>query len=143
MALEAAYGWEWLADLLEETGYDVHLAHPLRTQTIAAARVKTDAVDAKTLAHLLRAGLLPVRDTSSGFTRSPSSYGSAARATLARARTARGTRSIRSSSFAAGISSPGCGSSQFQRGLDAARAGQPIPGRTDPRQRLLLPAVGI
>jgi len=51
VALEAAYGWEWLADLLEETGYDVHLAHPLRTQTIAAARVKTDAVDAKTLAH--------------------------------------------------------------------------------------------
>jgi len=69
VALEAAYGWEWLADLLEETGYDVHLAHPLRTQTIAAARVKTDAVDAKTLAHLLRTGLLLVRDTSSGFTK--------------------------------------------------------------------------
>ena len=54
VALEATYGWEWLADLLEEAGYDVHLAHPLRTQAIAAARVKTDAVDAKTLAHLLR-----------------------------------------------------------------------------------------
>jgi transposase len=37
----------------------VHLAHPLRTQAIAAARVKTDAVDAKTLAHLLRTGMLP------------------------------------------------------------------------------------
>ena len=37
----------------------MHLAHPLRTQAIAAARVKTDAVDAKTLAHLLRTGLLP------------------------------------------------------------------------------------
>jgi transposase len=54
IALEATYGWEWLADLLEEVGYDVHLAHPLRTHAIAAARVKTDAVDAKTLAHLLR-----------------------------------------------------------------------------------------
>jgi transposase len=32
----------------------MHLAHPLRTRAIAAARVKTDAVDAKTLAHLLR-----------------------------------------------------------------------------------------
>src|SRR5262249_25151456 len=32
---------------------------PLRTRAIAAARVKTDAVDAKTLAHLLRADLLP------------------------------------------------------------------------------------
>jgi transposase len=34
-------------------------AHPLRTKAIASARVKTDAVDARTLAHLLRADLLP------------------------------------------------------------------------------------
>jgi transposase len=59
VALEATYGWEWLADLLENAGYDLHLAHPLRTGAIAAARVKTDAVDATTLAQLLRAGLLP------------------------------------------------------------------------------------
>jgi transposase len=59
VALEATYGWEWLAELLEEAGFDVHLAHPLRTRAIAAARVKTDAVDARTLAHLLRTGLLP------------------------------------------------------------------------------------
>jgi transposase len=59
VALEATYGWEWLAELLEEADYDVHLAHPLRTRAIAAARVKTDAIDAKTLAHLLRAGFLP------------------------------------------------------------------------------------
>jgi transposase len=59
IALEATYGWEWLADLLEEAGYQLHLSHPLRTKAIAAARVKTDAVDARTLAHLLRADLLP------------------------------------------------------------------------------------
>ncbi len=59
IALEATYGWEWLADVLEEAGYELHLAHPLRTKAIAAARVKTDAVDARTLAHLLRADLLP------------------------------------------------------------------------------------
>ena len=59
VALEATYGWEWLAELLEEAGYDLHLAHPLRTRAIAAARVKTDAIDAKTLAHLLRTGFLP------------------------------------------------------------------------------------
>ena len=59
VVLEATYGWEWLAELLEEAGYDLHLAHPLRTRAIAAARVKTDAIDAKTLAHLLRAGFLP------------------------------------------------------------------------------------
>jgi transposase len=59
IAVEATYGWEWLAELLEDAGYDIHLAHPLRTRAIAAARVKTDAVDAKTLAQLLRADLLP------------------------------------------------------------------------------------
>jgi transposase len=59
VALEATYGWEWLAELLEEAGYDLHLAHPLRTRAIASARVKTDAIDAKTLAHLLRTGFLP------------------------------------------------------------------------------------
>jgi transposase len=59
VVLEATYGWEWLAELLEDAGFDVHLAHPLRTRAIAAARVKTDAVDARTLAHLLRTGMLP------------------------------------------------------------------------------------
>jgi transposase len=59
IALEATYGWEWLADVLQDAGYELHLAHPLRTKAIAAARVKTDAVDAKTLAHLLRTDLLP------------------------------------------------------------------------------------
>jgi hypothetical protein len=59
IALEATYGWEWLAELLEQAGYELRLARPLRTRAIAAARVKTDAVDARTLAHLLRADLLP------------------------------------------------------------------------------------
>jgi transposase len=59
IALEATYGWEWLAELLEDHGYELHLAHPLRTKAIASARVKTDAVDARTLAQLLRADLLP------------------------------------------------------------------------------------
>jgi transposase len=59
VALEATYGWEWLADLLESEGHELHLSHPLRTKAIAAARVKTDAVDARTLAHLLRTDLLP------------------------------------------------------------------------------------
>lgn len=59
VALEAGFGWEWLADLLDEQGLELHLAHPLRTRAIAAARVKTDAVDARTLAQLLRSELLP------------------------------------------------------------------------------------
>ena len=57
--MEATYGWEWLAEPLEHDGRELHLAHPLRTKAIASARVKTDAVDACTLAQLLRADLLP------------------------------------------------------------------------------------
>src|ERR671932_2112345 len=53
------YGWEWLAELLERDGRELRLAHPLGTKAIASARVKTDAVDACTLAQLLRADLLP------------------------------------------------------------------------------------
>src|SRR4029450_4447587 len=49
-ALEATYGWEWLAELLEHEGRELHLAHPLRTKAIASG-VKTDAVDACTLAQ--------------------------------------------------------------------------------------------
>ena len=37
IALEATHGWEWLADLLQQAGYELHLAHPLRTKAIAAA----------------------------------------------------------------------------------------------------------
>lgn len=35
------------------------LAHPLKTRAIAEARIKTDSIDAETLAHLLRTNLLP------------------------------------------------------------------------------------
>jgi transposase len=37
-ALEATYGWQWLAELLETEGRELHLAHPLRTKAIASAR---------------------------------------------------------------------------------------------------------
>jgi hypothetical protein len=51
--------------------YDLHMAHPLRTRAIAAARVKTDAIDAKTLAHVLRAGLLPTARSARRVKRQP------------------------------------------------------------------------
>jgi transposase len=59
VAFEAAFGWSWLADLLEDYGFDPHLVHPLRCKAIASARLKNDKVDAATLAQLLRADLLP------------------------------------------------------------------------------------
>ncbi len=59
VAFEAAYGWAWLAELLADAGIERHMAHPLATKAIAAGRVKNDAVDARTLAQLLRAQVLP------------------------------------------------------------------------------------
>jgi transposase len=59
VAFEAAYGWGWLAELLEELGLEPHLVHPSRCKAIASARLKDDRVDARTLAQLLRAELLP------------------------------------------------------------------------------------
>jgi transposase len=59
VAFEAAYGWDWLVELLEDYGFDPHLVHPLRCKAIASARLKNDKVDAAILAQLLRTDLLP------------------------------------------------------------------------------------
>ena len=59
VAFEAAFGWGWLVELLEDYGFDPHLVHPLRCKAIASARLKNDKVDAAILAQLLRADLLP------------------------------------------------------------------------------------
>jgi transposase len=59
VAFEAAYGWGWLVELLEELELEPHLVHPSRCNAIASARLKNDKVDAATLAQLLRADLLP------------------------------------------------------------------------------------
>jgi transposase len=59
VAFEAAYGWGWLVDLLDELELEPHLVHPSRCKAIASARLKNDKVDARTLAQLLRADLLP------------------------------------------------------------------------------------
>jgi transposase len=58
-AAQATYGWGWFASLLADAGIEAHMAHPLATKAIGAGRVKNDAVDAATLAHLLRTNLLP------------------------------------------------------------------------------------
>ena len=58
-AFEAAYGWGWLVELLENYGFEPHLVHPLQCKAIASARLKNDKVDAAILAQLLRADLLP------------------------------------------------------------------------------------
>jgi transposase len=59
VALEAGYHWTPLLDLVEESGLKVVPVHPSRVKLIAQARVKTDTIDATTVAHLLRLGYLP------------------------------------------------------------------------------------
>ncbi len=59
VAFEAAFGWGWLVELLDDYGFEPHLVHPLACKAIASARLKNDKVDARTLAQLLRADLLP------------------------------------------------------------------------------------
>ncbi|HET6918908.1 MAG TPA: transposase [Jiangellaceae bacterium] len=44
-AFEAAFGWGWLVELLEDYGFKPHLVHPSRCKAIASARLKNDKVD--------------------------------------------------------------------------------------------------
>jgi transposase len=59
VVLEATGSWHFAYDALVATGATVKLAHPARVKAIASARVKTDKIDARILAHLLRSDLIP------------------------------------------------------------------------------------
>ena len=60
VVLEACWNWGWLYDQLQNQPNvtEVVLAHPYKTRLIAEAQVKTDKLDARTLAQLLRADLI-------------------------------------------------------------------------------------
>ena len=57
--VESTATWYWMRDLLVAQGIDVRLGHCKYIKAISYAKVKTDAVDAATLAQLLRGGLIP------------------------------------------------------------------------------------
>lgn len=57
--LEATRNWTVMHDWLEEFLGEVHLAHPVKVKAIAEAKIKTDKIDARVLADLLRADLVP------------------------------------------------------------------------------------
>ena len=59
VAVEATLYWAWLHDHLVRAGYAVQVAHAYQTKLIWQARSKTDPIDARKLAELLRANLLP------------------------------------------------------------------------------------
>jgi transposase len=57
VVLESTYGWYWAADVMQEMGAHVHLAHALGNNW-GNRRVKNDERDAKDLAAMLRLGRL-------------------------------------------------------------------------------------
>jgi transposase len=67
--MEACYGWEYFYDEVDELVDELIMAHPLKTRLIAEARIKTDSIDSETLAHLLRADLIPQAYAPSAETR--------------------------------------------------------------------------
>jgi len=70
VAIEATRNWYWLVDLLQEHNMDVKLVHAKKVRIIAESTIKTDKVDARTLAHLDRCNFLPQAYIASPETRS-------------------------------------------------------------------------
>lgn len=59
VVLEATGSWHHTYDALRTCAAEVKLAHPSHVKAIASARVKTDRIDARILAHVLRTDLVP------------------------------------------------------------------------------------
>lgn len=59
VVVEATGNWMFLYETIEKYTPEVVLAHPLKTRAIAEARIKTDTIDATTLAELLRLDGIP------------------------------------------------------------------------------------
>ena len=56
--IESSSSYRWLYDLISQYG-EVVLAHPYRLRAIVAGRAKTDKLDARMLARLLRIDMIP------------------------------------------------------------------------------------
>ena len=56
---EASRNWPYYVRLIKPYCKKIVMAHPLKVRAIASARIKTDLIDSKTLADLLRANLIP------------------------------------------------------------------------------------
>lgn len=59
VAMEGAFGWPWIADLLEELGLDPHLGHPPAIKVLAKNEAKADRVDADRLGRFWLRGIFP------------------------------------------------------------------------------------
>jgi len=59
VACECMFAWYWLADLCHEEGIPFVLGHALYMKAIHGGKAKTDKIDARKIAVLLRGGMLP------------------------------------------------------------------------------------
>lgn len=59
VVVETCSFWPWIHDTLAPTEIGFHLAHASKLEAIAKAETKTDSVDARLLARMLGAGLIP------------------------------------------------------------------------------------
>jgi transposase len=59
IAMEASYNWLYYFRTVEDLSDNIILAHPLKTRIIGEAKIKTDKIDSKALAYMLRADMLP------------------------------------------------------------------------------------
>ena len=59
VAMEASYNWLYYYGVIGTIADNITVAHPLKTRIIGEARVKTDKIDSKALAYMLRADMLP------------------------------------------------------------------------------------
>lgn len=57
--MEASHNWPYYYRAAEEAADNIVLAHPMKTRVIGEARIKTDKIDSKVLAYMLKADMLP------------------------------------------------------------------------------------
>jgi transposase len=58
---ESTFNWSWLYEILEKIPNvaSITLANPYKVRLIAEAQIKTDKISSRTLAMLLRVGVIP------------------------------------------------------------------------------------
>lgn len=59
VVMESRWNWSKTYELENDLVEEVILAHPLKVKAIASAKIKTDAIDSRTLAQLLMTDLIP------------------------------------------------------------------------------------
>lgn len=59
LAVESTFNWYWLVDYCQEMKLDVRLGHAAEMKLIFGGKNKSDKIDAKKIADLLRVNLLP------------------------------------------------------------------------------------